>query len=42
VKRNEASRVAWVAAQWNVPLPFRVYVDETRRVGRAAKRVLEW
>ena len=42
MKRNEASRVAWVAAQWNVPLPFRVYVDEARRVGRAAKRVLEW
>jgi len=39
---NEANRVAWVVAQWRMPLRCRVYVDEAHRVGRAAKRRWAW
>jgi len=39
---NEAERVAWVAAQWQIPLSCRVYIDETHRVGQAAERRWAW
>jgi len=42
ITRNEANRVAWVAAQWRIPLRCRVYVDEAHRVGRAAERRWAW
>jgi len=42
VTRNEAHRVAWVAAQWQIPLRCRVYIDEAHRVGRSAKRQWAW
>jgi len=42
VTRNEANRAAWVAAQRQVPLRCRVYVDEAHRVGRAAERRWAW
>jgi len=42
VTRNEANRAAWVAAQWQVPLRCRVYVDEAHRVRRAAERRWAW
>ena len=40
--RNEAERVAWAAAQWQIPLSCRVYIDEAHRVGRAADRRWAW
>jgi len=42
ITRNEAKRVAWVAAQWRIPLRCRVYVDEAHRLGRAAERRWAW
>jgi len=42
VTRNEANRAAWMAAQWQIPLRCRVYVDEAHRVGRAAERRWAW
>jgi len=40
--RIEAERVAWVAAQWQIPLSCRVYTDEAHRVRRAAERRWAW
>ena len=42
ITRNEANRVAWVAAQCKMPLGCRVYMDEAHRVGRAAERRWAW
>jgi len=42
ISRNEANRLTWVQAQWQVPLRCRVYVDEAHRVGRAAERRWAW
>jgi len=42
ITRNEANRVAWVAAHWSVPLRCRVYIDEAHRVGRSAQRQWAW
>jgi len=42
ITRNEAHRVAWVAAQWQIPLRCRVYIDEAHRVGRSAQRQWAW
>jgi len=42
ITRNEAHRVAWVAAQWQIPLRCRVYIDEAHRVGRSAQRQMAW
>jgi len=42
ITRNDANRVAWVAAQWRIPLPCSVYVDEANRVGRAVERRWAW
>jgi len=42
VMRTEASRAAWVAAQRQVPLCCRVYVDEAHRVGRVAEWLWAW
>jgi len=42
ITRDEANRVAWVAAQWRIPLRCRVYVDEAHRVVRAAERRWAW
>jgi len=41
-QRNEAARAAWLAAQWVIPLEYRVYVDEAHRRGRAANRRWAW
>jgi len=38
ISRTEANRLAWVHAQWHVPLRCRVYLDEAHCVGRAAER----
>jgi len=38
ITRSEAHRVAWVAAQWQIPLRCRVYIDEAHRAGRSAQR----
>lgn len=40
--RNEAQRVAWVGAQWDIPLRCRVYVDEAHRTDRSAERRWAW
>jgi len=40
--RNEAKRVSWVAAQWQIPLSCRVYIEEAHRVVRAAERRWAW
>jgi len=40
--RNEASRVSWEEAQWQIPLPCRVYVDEVHRLVHAAERQWAW
>jgi len=40
--QNEAHRVAWVAAQWQIPLRCRVYIDGAHRVGRSAQRKWAW
>lgn len=40
--RNEAEHVAWVEAQWDIPLRCRVYVDEVHRTARAAERRWAW
>ena len=42
VTQNEAHRVAWVAAQWQIPLRCQVYIDEAHRVGRCAERQWAW
>ena len=42
ILRNEANRLAWVQAQWQVPLRCRVYIDEAHRVGQAAERGWAW
>jgi len=42
ITRKEANRVAWVAAQWGIPLRCRVYVDEAHRVGQVAERTWAW
>jgi len=34
--------VAWVAAQWVIPLHLRVYIDEAHRRGRAENRMWAW
>jgi len=41
-KRNEAARLAWVAAQLVIPLHRRVYIDEAHRRGRAENRMWAW
>eukprot|EP00170_Pyropia_yezoensis_P002558 contig_10748_g2562 len=40
--RNKRQRADWVAAQWEIPLRCRVYVDEAHRTGRAAERRWAW
>ena len=39
---SEAEQVAWVAAQWKLPLSCRICIDEALQVGRAAKRRWAW
>jgi len=34
--------VAWVAAQWQIPLRYRVYIGEAHRVGPSARRQWNW
>jgi len=42
ITRNEASRVACVAAQWHIPLRCRVHMDEAHRVGQVAEPRWAW
>jgi len=42
ISRNEANRLAWVPAQWQVPLRCHVYLDEAHHVGQVAKRRWAW
>lgn len=40
--RNGAQRLAWVEAQWDIPLRCRFYVEEAHRTARAAERRRAW